>query len=194
MSQVTKMNLLATSPIRLCLLALSLFLLHGCAGLTQEEQDAKRAELDQMSEKVIATLLKMEPEAQAALDKSLGYAVIDMKVTKIPVFGAGGGLGVIVDKETGAHSYIKVSRFEVGGGLGAQQYKVIIFFYDKKLLERAVAGAWHFEAGAEATAGTTGTEGRVTAGDEGYRAFKIAEGGAAATVTIRAAYAEPYLK
>ena len=194
MSQVPKINVQATSRVRLCLLTLSLFLLHGCAGLTQEEQSAKRAELDQMAEKVIATLLETEPDAQGALDKSLGYTVIDMTVTKIPMIGAGGGFGVVVDKGNGTHSYIKVSRFEVGGGLGGQQFKVIIFFYDKKLLERAVAGAWHFEAGAEATAGKTGTEGKVAASDQGYRAFKIAEGGAAATVTIRAAYAEPYLK
>ena len=188
------MNLQAISRIRLCLLTLSLLLLHGCAGLTQEEQNAKRAELDQMGKKVIAALLETKPDAQGALEKSLGYAVIDMTVTKIPMIGAGGGFGVVVDKGSGTHSYIKVSRFEVGGGLGAQQFKVIIFFFDKKLLDRAIAGAWHFEAGAEATAGKSGTEGKVAASDEGYRAFKIAEGGAAATVTIRAAFAEPYLK
>jgi hypothetical protein len=188
------MNLDTGLRIRLSIVALGLAVLHGCAGLTTEEQDAKRTELDQMGEKTIATLSGTEPEAGAALEKSIGYAVIDMTVTKIPVIGAGAGLGVIIDKSTGTHTYIKVTRFEVGGGWGAQKFKVIIFFFDEVLLKRASSGAWHFEAGAEASAGTASTEGTVTTSDAGYRAFKIVESGAVATVTIRAAYAQPYLE
>ncbi len=179
---------------RLSVLTLVLFVLHGCAGMSPEEQQAKRAELDEMGEKTIAALLETRPEAQEALDQAVGYAVVDMAVTKIPVFGGGGGLGVIVDKRTGRSSYVKVSRFEVGGGLGAQKFKAIVFFDDEKLLDRAISGGWHFEGGAEAAAGSAGTEGKLTSTDKGYRAFKIVEGGAVATVTIRLARATPYLK
>ena len=42
--------------------------------------------------------------------------------------------------------------------------------------------------------GCAGTEGKLTSTDRGYRAFKIVEGGAVATVTIRLAHATPYLK
>jgi hypothetical protein len=174
--------------------ALAFFLLHGCAGLSPEEQQVKRAELDEMGEKTVAALLETRPEAREALDQAVGYAVVDMKVTKIPVFGAGGGFAVIVDRRAGNHSYAKVSRFEVGGGLGAQKFKVVVFFEDEKLLDRAIKGAWHFEAGAEASAGSASSEGKITRTDKGYRAFRIVEGGAAATVTIRLARATPYLK
>lgn len=180
--------------IRLSILALGFAVLHGCAGLTPDEQHAKRAELDQMGEITIATLLDKDPEARGAHEKSIGYAVVDMTVTKIPVFGAGRGYGVVIDKKTNTRSYVKVLRFEVGGGLGAQKYKVIVFFFDEALFKRAIAGTWHFEGGAEATAGTASTEGTVTTADEGYRAFKIVESGAVATVTIRMARAEPYLE
>lgn len=181
------------SWLRRSVLALGIALLNACSGLTPDEQQAKRAELDAMGEKTIATLMETHAGTREVLDQSLGYVVIEMTVTKIPVFGAGGGLGVVVDRRSGTHSYVKVTRFEVGGGLGAQKYKVIIFFDDEKLLKRVISGAWHFEAGAEAGAGSTSAEGKVSTSEKGYRAYKIVEDGAIATVTVRAAYAEPYL-
>jgi lipid-binding SYLF domain-containing protein len=173
--------------------AVALAILTGCATLSPEEREARRAELDQMGDETVAALLETKPQLREVLDESVGYAVVDMKVTKIPVFGAGGGYGVVVDKRTNTRSYIKVSRFEIGGGLGAQKFKVIVIFEDGKLLDRAASGAWHYEAGAEAAAGTASTEGHVTKSGKGYHAYKFAEGGAVATVTIRMAYAKPYL-
>jgi len=139
------------------------------------------------------TLLReTHPEARGVLEGSIGYAVLDMKVTKIPVFAAGGGLGVIMDRRNGVRSYVKISRFEVGGSLGAQAFKVIDFFDDESLLERAISGAGHFDAGAEAAAGSASAEGQVTTSTKGYRAFKVAAGRAVATVTIRVARARPF--
>jgi len=174
-------------------IVLAIALLNGCATLSIDEQQEKRIELNEMSDGTIATLLETRPGASELLEQCLGYAVIKMQVTKIPVFGAGGGYGVVKDERTGVRSYIKVSRFELGGGLGAQVYKVVIFFSDEKLLARAIAGTWHFDAGAEAGAGDTAIEGNVNSAEEGYRAFKIAESGAAATVTVRIARGTPYL-
>jgi lipid-binding SYLF domain-containing protein len=117
-----------------------------------------------------------------------------IKVTKIPVFGAGGGLGVVVDKRTESRSYVKVSRFEMGGGLGAQRFRVIVLFDDGKLVDRVASGAWRYEAGVEAAAGSA-TAGRSAGGtDKGYHAFRIADSGAAATVTVRVARSRPYLE
>ena len=175
-------------------LVLILFLLSGCAGMTIEEQQAKRAELDEMGEKTVQKLLELRPDADEALTRSVGYTVIDMAITKIPLVGAGGGLAVTVDKRSGENSYSKVSQLEVGGGIGAKRFKVVVFFTDETLLDRAIEGAWHFEAGAEISAGTAGAEGQVSKPEEGYTAFKIAEGGAAATITIRLARASPYLQ
>lgn len=155
-----------------------------------------------MGQQAIATLLDRKPEARTVLDESVGYVVISMRATKIPWFGAGGGYGIVNDKRTGIRSYIKISRFEVGGGYGAQIYKVVIAFSDEKLLKRAAGGAWHYEAGAEVAAGgvgpdvsadSGGSKGVPTKSGKGYKAYKLAEGGAVATVTVRLAYAKPYL-
>ena len=167
-------------------------LLFACATLSPAEREAKRAELDAMADTTIETVLAATPEARDVLDCSVGYLVIDMKVTKVPVFGAGKGFGVVVDRRTDTRTYLKVSRFEVGGGLGAQAFKVFVVFEDDKLLEKAAGGAWHYEAGAEMAAGSASAEGAVQK-KKGFKAYRIAEGGAAATVTVKVARAKPFL-
>ena len=47
----------------------------------------------------------------------------------------------------------------------------MVFFTDEKLLDRAIKGAWHYEASAEVSAGTDGIEGQVSKPDDGYTAF-----------------------
>ena len=192
-----------TLAIRAAVIAHILAAATGCATTSPEEGGPTAAELDEMGEKAVATLLESKPEVQETLDKSVGHVVVNMTVTKIPWFGAGVGYGVVVDKRTDTRSYIRVSRFEVGGGYGAQKYKVVIVFSDEKLLERAAKGTWHYEAGAEVAAGSTsaevgagssGADGVPTKSGKGYKAFKLAEGGAVATVTVRVANAKPYLK
>ncbi|MDH5256114.1 MAG: hypothetical protein OEW72_09390, partial [Gammaproteobacteria bacterium] len=182
-----------TGSIRTAVFAGVAALLFGCATLSPEESDAKRAELDAMADTTLEALLAATPEAGDLLDRSVGYLVIDMKVTKVPVLGAGKGYGVVVDRRVGTRSYLKVSRFDVGGGLGAQAFKVVVVFDDDKLLEKAAGGAWHYEAGAEFAAGSTSAEGPVQKQPKGFKAYRIAEGGAAATVTVRVARAKPFL-
>jgi lipid-binding SYLF domain-containing protein len=179
--------------IRLVIVAIILMLISGCASLSPEEQGPTRTELDKMSKKAIATLLETKPQLQALLDKSIGYVVVDMTVTKIPVVGTGAGYGVVIDRRTNTTSYIKVSQFEVGGGLGAEKYKVLIVFDDAKLLEKTAAGAWHYEAGASAASGSESAETAMSKSDKGYTAFKLSESGACVRVTVLMARAIPYL-
>jgi lipid-binding SYLF domain-containing protein len=188
------MKLFVALSVRLALVVLVPAVLSGCATLSPEERDAKRAELDEMGERAVATLLEKDPQLKAVIDRSVGYVVVDMTSTKIPIFGAGSGFGVVVDKRSNTRSYLKVSHFEVGGGLGAQKFKVIIVFSDGKLLDRVASGAWHYQAGAEVVAGSERAEGSVATSDKGYEAFRLTENGAVMTVTVRVARAKPYLK
>jgi lipid-binding SYLF domain-containing protein len=192
--KVMNMKLLAALSVQLALVVLVLAILTGCATLSPAERDAKRSELDEMGERAVATLLEKEPQLKAVIDRSVGYVVVDMTSTKIPIFGAGSGLGVVVDKRSNTRSYLKVSHFEVGGGLGTQKFKVIIVFSDGKLLDRVASGAWHYKAGAEVVAGSERAEGSVATSDKGYEAFRLTESGAVMTVTVRVARAKPYLK
>ena len=181
------------SQLRPGIIAMAMVLLAGCATPSPEEQGPTRAELDTMGKKTVTTLLEKKPEVREAFDNSVGYTVLDMTITKIPVVGTGSGFGVVVDKRTNSRTYIRISQFEIGGGMGAEKYKVIIIFDDAKLVEKVAAGTWHYEAGAEAASGSESTAAGTSKSDKGYKAFKLSESGVLVRVTVRIAYAEPYL-
>jgi hypothetical protein len=172
--------------------AILLTMLSSCASLSEEEANSKRKEIDSMGDTALSRLLEIRPELQSAFEASPGYAIADMKLTKVPVFGASGGPGLVVDRRTGARTYLKVTRFDVGGGMGIATFKVVILFQDAELLEQAMSGFWHFDAGAEAGAGGVSAEGSASAISTGYQVFRLADSGALATVTVRMVRARPY--
>jgi lipid-binding SYLF domain-containing protein len=181
-----------TSPVGSALAALLTILLCGCATLSPDEREAKKIELDAMAGNTLETLFATTPQARDAIDRSLGYMVMDIKVTKVPVFGAGRGYAIVVDRRNDSRSYLEVTRFDIGGGLGAQAFKVIVVFMDAGPLEKAAGGAWHYEAGAELAAGASSSERPAEERSKGYQVYRIAESGAAATVTVRIARAKPF--
>jgi len=158
----------------------------GCSSMTATEKTSKRNELDTMATKAVAALKQKETDLQDKLDKSLAYAVANMKVTKVPVVGAGGGEGVLVIKKTQERIYFTVSRFDVGGGWGARGYKALMVFNDQKILDAWKDGKWIFEAGAEASAGASAAQGSSAGEDKGFTMHILAEAGASATATARA--------
>ena len=147
-----------------------------------------------MVDTALQKLVQQTPGLQEELDSSLGYLVVDKKVVKIPFVGGGGGKGVVVENATGKRTYVKVSRMEVGGGWGARSYKVLLVFTKPKRLEKAQAGTWVYQAGAEASAGKVAAEGSSAQvqKDKGYKVYTYSEGGASVTWTLRAFRLKPY--
>jgi hypothetical protein len=162
-----------------------LFVITACSSMSVTERETKRAEIDLMAETAIEGLLKQDPDLQKEIDASLGYAVANMKVTKVPIVGAGGGEGVYVNKKTNERTYFTVSRFDLGGGWGARSYKALLVLETQGAIERLDDGTWEFQAGVEASAGTAAAEGSSGAASEGYTLHVLADGGASATATAR---------
>jgi len=188
------MKTLIMSQAPYSIVAIAFLLLAACASPSSEEQGPTRNELDEMDEKTIATFIATKPQLKELLDNSVGYTVVNMTITKIPVVGTGVGYGVVIDRRTGTRSYIRVTQFEVGGGIGTEKYKVLIVFDDAKLLEKTAAGAWHYDAGAQAVAGGESADTSATKSGEGYQAFKLTESGTCIRVTVLMARAKPYLE
>ena len=166
-----------------------------CAVLGADEPD--RDELDAMIDAARITLAEHHRDIAERMDNIPGYAVIAMSTTKIPGVGTGLGYGVVIDNRTDTRSYIKVTQFEVGGGLGAQRFKAVILFKDPVLLERTIKGGWHFESSADISGASSDDSETIaslsTQSGKGYKVYKLAESGALATVTIRALHGKPYL-
>ncbi len=157
--------------------------LTACSSLSVSEKEEKRNALDEMAATAIAGLVEQDETLQQKIDDSLGYAVINMKVTKIPLVGAGGGEGVFVDAITKKHQYFTVSRFDLGLGWGARSYKALVLINTQDVRDRIRGGIWEFQAGAEASAGTAVAEGAVA--DADYTVHVLADGGASVTATLR---------
>lgn len=167
-------------------LLVTLFVLTGCSTMTSSEKNQKRSELDDMAAKAIAGLVEQNAKIKTEIDSSVGYAVANMKLTKVPIIGAGGGEGVLVIKDTQERIYFTVSRFDVGGGWGARSYKVLLVFSSQQVLDEASEGSWEFQAGGEASAGTASLEGSSSGlGSRGFAMYVLSDGGASATVTAR---------
>ncbi len=169
----------------LILMMITVSVIAGCSTMTATEKDQKRSELDAMAKAAVTDLIQQNPEIQKQLDQSLAYAVADMKLTKIPVVGAGGGEGVLVDKNSQQRIYFTVSRFDLGGGWGVRAYKALLVIESQKVLDKAKDGTWEFQAGAEASAGSASAEGSSSGLSKGFSMYVLSEAGASVTVTAR---------
>ena len=161
------------------------FVLSGCSTMSADERDNKRSDIDAMAEAAIAGIVERDSKVQTELDASVGYAVANMKLTKVPIIGAGGGEGVLIDKASQQRIYFTVTRLDIGGGWGARSYKVLLVIEEQQILDRLKSGAWEFQAGAEASAGTASAEGSSSDLAQGFTMHVLSDGGASATVTAR---------
>ena len=175
------------------LLMSSLFLT-ACAKLSVDERNAQRQEINQMADSTIKELLEENPEIKQKLKNAKGYAVINWKVTKVPLVGAGSGIGVIFDLRTNEDKkvYIDVSRFDIGLGWGARAYKNLVIINDSEALDRAIEGDYMFQRGTEVSAGTKSVNASVADNSEKKATlYVLMEGGGSATSTIRLLHLTP---
>ena len=163
----------------------SLFLTVSCSTMTPAEKEQKKVALDEMVQQTVASLIAQSPAIEGKVEESLAYAVADMKLTKVPIVGAGGGEGVLVVKDTQQRIYFTVRRLDLGGGWGARAYKTLLVVESEEVLERLRDGTWEFQAGAEASAGSVSAEGSSSNLNQGFAMYVLSEGGASATVTAR---------
>lgn len=162
-----------------------LLMLSGCSSMTVSEKDQKRAELDAMAAKTVAGLIEEDPAIETKITNSLGYGVANMKLTKVPAVGVGGGEGVFLDQKTQRRVYFNVKRLDFGGGWGARSYKILLIAESEAFYERLKGGTWEFQAGAELSAGTASAEGAAAPASSGFSVHVLSDGGASATVTAR---------
>jgi len=103
-----------------------------CAGLLvwapvagAKSADTERAEIRQMSEKVLAKLYSVEPGAKKVIDGSAGYAVFSSVGTKILAVGGGTGKGLAVNRKTKQETFMKMVELQTGLGFGVKKFQLV---------------------------------------------------------------------
>ena len=151
--------------------------------------EEKRDFLAEAEQKTLAELIEKRPETQAEMDRSVGHAVFSNRLAKIPFVGAGDGIGVVFDKNTGERTYLKVQRLDVGGGLGVREYRLVVVFFEEESLKKMAGGKLELSAGAEVGAGKgevgLGTEGVSGKQKEKFVLYQLSDTGVTATITVR---------
>ncbi len=156
----------------------------ACASPTGPTKDEKRADIDKLAEDSLAQLYEEKPEAKAELEKAPGYGVFRKSTTKVPLIGAGGGYGIIVDNTTKERTYMKIREMQIGAGLGVKVNRTVVVFHDKKLMDHVLTGKWRFGAAAGAAAGDKDAGGGTAGGSDEFTMYAFADKGVAATATL----------
>lgn len=172
-------------------------ILSGCVSGPSGTAEEKRGYFQKLEETTLADLARQHPEAGEVLEESVGYAVIEKKILKVPVFGGGGGVGVVVEKEGGKRSYLRIPELQFGAGWGGRGEHIVIVFQDLGKLQKLADGIWRVGISAEASAkaGDVGAAGGATADaakSEGYRMYVLTDAGVSATATLNVLHAKPY--
>lgn len=165
------------------------FLVVACSSPSVRVPGDFAAHAAELERRTIADLIETVPEAGAALDRAVGYAIFANEATKVPVFGRGEGSGVAVDRRNDTRHFLSVTHFDVGGGLGRMAYRLVIVFFDADDFERLRTGTLHVGASIDAAAAgkTAGFDspGRGKADQSRRAVYVLADTGATATWIVR---------
>ena len=162
----------------------------GCAKIPGTTGADQAETINDLITRTLIDLYKQEPSTREKIAKSVGYAIMNNKITKIPIVGAGSGYGVAISTKSGDRTYLKMARFDLGGGWGARSVRPVLIFHDEEKFNKFIDGAWSAQMGAEAAAkvGETGAAGGAGSGDvakdKGYSIHLITDAGVSATVTM----------
>jgi len=172
--------------IGLCVFLLA-YVLAGCAttkGATP--RDKRRAILD-MKKETLRDLYKVEPQARSEIARAPGYAVFSDANVNIIFASFGGGYGVVHNKKTGKHTYMKMGEAGLGLGLGAKDFRAIFIFHDAATMNYFINKGWdfggHADAAAKATDKGAAVGGAVSLDD--ITIYQLTESGLALQATVK---------
>ena len=108
-----------------------------------------------MAQRTLEELFGQRGNARELYEQSVGYAVFSATKAGFVVSG-GRGTGVVVHKQTGDRTYMRMITGGVGLGIGAQNYDLILLFQTDTRLSQFLNGSWDANTSAQAAAGTDG--------------------------------------
>lgn len=155
------------------LIVMSFFTL--AAAMAQEGAEQRRQEIDLNASAMLEELFGQRGNARNLYDQAVGYGVFS--ATKAGFIVSGGrGTGVVVNKQSGDRTYMRMITGGVGLGIGAQNYDLIMLFQTDTRLNEFLNGSWDANTSAQAAAGTDGV-GVASTFIDGVAVYQITDAG-----------------
>lgn len=150
---------------------------NGASKLTPEQKEAERAARLKMAETALEKLYKLQPEARAAVEKAVGYAVFDITSIYAILFVGQRGTGVLFDNATKKPIFMSCQRAGTGPGAGKQRvYQVFVFKSKEAMGQFTLAGGLGGDVSGSVS---TGAGGSVRSFNPSVDVYQVPESGIA---------------
>jgi len=169
-----------------CMLAVAL--LSAVAYSGEDDNEKKREKSRKMAAQTLQDLYKAQPTAQAAIQKSAGYAVFNNMGTNLLVLSTARGSGIAVNTQSKQETFMKMVSAGAGLGVGVKDYRVIFVFENDKALTQFLESGWSGSAQTDAAA-KVGKSGAAYSGAAevapGVWVYQITKNGIALQITLQ---------
>ena len=152
----------------------------GCATPKGETRAEQRMHIERERQATLAELHAKEPQTKGILAQAAGYGVFSNIGTQIIWGGSHHGYGVVVNRKSGEHTYMRMAGLKGGLGLGIRAFRAVMVFHDPVTLHRFITEGWEFGIGADAAVSSK-DEGIALAGagtaTEGISIYQLTDEG-----------------
>jgi len=160
------------------------------AGLSKagDSPDEKREKARKMAAETLTDLYKLRPSAQAAIEKSAGYAVFNNMGTNLLLVSTARGTGIAVNSTNKSETFMKMISAGAGLGVGVKNYRVIFAFETPDALAKFIDSGWDASGQADAAAKTGeggGAYSGATSVAPGVWVYQITKKGLALQLTLQ---------
>jgi lipid-binding SYLF domain-containing protein len=173
---------------RLVISAVALALLSVGIIRADDSKEEKQAKIRAAVAQTLQDLYKLQPGAQAAIQKAAGYAVFKNFGTNLLVVSTGSGSGIATNNQTKQDTFMKMIAGGAGLGVGVKDFRAIFVFTTDKAFNDFLTSGWSGSAQADAAAkaGTSGgaVSGAVEVAPDVY-VYQITKNGLAVQLTLQ---------
>lgn len=158
----------------------------GCSTPKGSSFADRRNYVMQMHDDALKELYEREPIAKSKIERAPGHAVFSNIGTNLIFVSTEGGYGVVVDRQAGKQTFMRMAGGGLGIGIGAKDVRLVMIFSTKSAMERFISGNWAVGADADAAAKVDDqggeASGTVKTGD--VEIYTITRNGLALSATV----------
>ena len=163
-------------------------LLFAGLSIAKDSPDEKKGKTRKMASQTLQELYKLQPTAEAAIQKAAGYAVFNNMGTNLLLVSTARGAGVAVNSKSKQETFMKMISGGAGLGVGVKDYRVIFVFESDDALAKFLDSGWSGSAQTDAAA-KAGEKGAAYSGAveiaPGVWVYQITKNGLALQLTLQ---------